>query len=144
MRHLFKRTDGWYDFTMRSEFIYTELFEKTAAGLLTDPIMEDVENTLCINPRAGDVMRNTNGVRKLRVALPGRGKRGSARVTYLYVEVGGHDLLPARIRKKQTRERHGCANNVARGVGGTLEGGVMMLSTTATLPAQEPISAVRT
>jgi len=74
---------------MRFEFIYTELFEKTAADLLTDPIMESVENDLCVNPRAGDVIRGTNGVRKIRVALPGRGKRGAARVTYLYVEVGG-------------------------------------------------------
>ncbi len=74
---------------MRFEFIYTELFEKTAADLLTEPIMEGIENTLCINPRARDVIRDTNGVRKLRVALPGRGKRGSAHVTYLYVEVGG-------------------------------------------------------
>lgn len=89
MHCLFKRTDGRYDSTMRFEFIYTELFEKTAADLLTDLIMEGVENTLCINPRAGDVIRDTNGMRKLRVALRGRGKRGSVRVTYLYVEVGG-------------------------------------------------------
>ena len=74
---------------MRYEFIYTELFEKTAAGMLTDDIMEGVENTLCSDPRAGDVIRGTNGVRKLRVALPGRGKSGGARMTYLYVEVAG-------------------------------------------------------
>jgi hypothetical protein len=74
---------------MRYAFVYTELFEKTAAGLLTDTIMEEVENALCIDPRAGDVMRETDGVRKLRVALLGRGKRGSARVTYLYIEVAG-------------------------------------------------------
>jgi len=89
MQYLFKRTDGRYDSIMRFAFIYTELFEKTAADLLTEPIMEGVENTLCINPRAGDVIRDTNGVRKLRVALPGRGKRGSARLTYLYIEVEG-------------------------------------------------------
>ncbi len=29
------------------------------------------------------------GVRKLRVALPGRGKSGSLRLTYLYVEIKG-------------------------------------------------------
>jgi len=74
---------------MRYEFIYTELFEKTTAGLLTDDVMEGVENILCLDPRAGDVMRETHGVRKLRVALPGRGKRGSARVTYLYIEIAG-------------------------------------------------------
>lgn len=31
---------------------------------------------------------DTNGARKLRVALPGRGKSGGARVIYIFVEVG--------------------------------------------------------
>jgi hypothetical protein len=46
---------------MRFAFIYTELFEKSAADLLTDSIMESVESVLCVNPRAGDVIRDTNG-----------------------------------------------------------------------------------
>ena len=32
-------------------------------------------------------MAGTGGIRKLRVALPGRGKRGSTRVAYLFLEV---------------------------------------------------------
>jgi hypothetical protein len=36
------------------------------------------------NPLAGNVIRGTGGVRKLRWALEGRGKRGGARVIYFF------------------------------------------------------------
>ncbi|HKW54313.1 MAG TPA: type II toxin-antitoxin system RelE/ParE family toxin [Stellaceae bacterium] len=39
---------------------------------------------LAYNPTAGDLVRGTGGVRKLRWALEGRGKRGGARVIYFY------------------------------------------------------------
>ncbi|MEO1264988.1 MAG: type II toxin-antitoxin system RelE/ParE family toxin [Pseudomonadota bacterium] len=39
---------------------------------------------LAYNPEAGDVIPGTGGVRKLRWALPGRGKQGGARVIYFY------------------------------------------------------------
>ena len=36
------------------------------------------------NPEAGEIIPETGGVRKLRWALAGRGKRGGARVIYYY------------------------------------------------------------
>ena len=39
---------------------------------------------LAVNPEAGVVVPETGGVRKLRWALPGRGKSGGARVIYYY------------------------------------------------------------
>ena len=39
---------------------------------------------LAANPTAGDLIPGTGGVRKLRWGLAGRGKRGGARVIYLY------------------------------------------------------------
>ncbi len=42
------------------------------------------------DPRCGVVIPGTGGVRKLRVAASGRGKRGGARVIYLF----GGDSLP--------------------------------------------------
>ncbi|HEX6373935.1 MAG TPA: type II toxin-antitoxin system RelE/ParE family toxin [Longimicrobium sp.] len=68
------------------EFVYLALFERTRKGVLTDAEMKEVEDALLANPRAGVVMVNTGGVRKVRAAQEFRGKSGSARVAYLYVE----------------------------------------------------------
>ncbi len=68
------------------EFIYLTLFERTRRGVLQDAEMKAVEDVLLANPRAGTVIVNTAGVRKMRAAQDGRGKSGSARVVYLYVE----------------------------------------------------------
>lgn len=38
---------------------------------------------MCDNPESGNVMQGTGGIRKMRFALKGRGKRGSARVIYI-------------------------------------------------------------
>ena len=39
---------------------------------------------LASNPTAGVVIRGTGGLRKMRVGLAGRGKRGGARVIYFF------------------------------------------------------------
>ena len=94
---------------MRKAFIYTEFFERTTGHLLTDSIMEDVENRLEADPRAGVVIKGSGGVRKLRVALPGRGKSGSLRLTYLYVEIKGRIyflfVYPKNARENLTAEQ---------------------------------------
>jgi hypothetical protein len=51
--------------------------------------VRQIEITLLTEPRVGAVMPGAGGVRQLRAALPGRGKRGGARVIYLDVEVRG-------------------------------------------------------
>lgn len=52
-------------------------------------IMDEAERSslvlfLAFNPEAGDLVPGTGGVRKLRWALEGRGKRGGARVIYYF------------------------------------------------------------
>jgi hypothetical protein len=39
---------------------------------------------IAANPEAGDLIPETGGIRKVRWALPGAGKRGGARVVYYY------------------------------------------------------------
>jgi plasmid stabilization system protein ParE len=65
------------------EFVYTARFDAAAADLLDDEAMRHVELSLLAEPRAGAVVAGTSGIRKLRTPLPGRGKRGRARVLYL-------------------------------------------------------------
>lgn len=60
-------------------------FERGAHGLLTEANNRWLDNTLAVNPAAGVVVRNTGGVRKIRIALDGRGKSGGARVIYYFV-----------------------------------------------------------
>jgi len=55
----------------------------------TRRIMDEEERGLLVdylayNPTAGELIPGTGGVRKLRWALAGRGKRGGARVIYYY------------------------------------------------------------
>lgn len=75
------------------EFVYTRLFLSSADGLLAESDFQDLEQRLVENPRAGVVERGTGGVRKLRVALSGRGRSGGARVIYLCVEKRGRVYL---------------------------------------------------
>ena len=71
---------------VRLVFIETSIFRKTAEALLSDATMRALEDMLLENPRAGAVEDGTGGARKIRVALPGRGKSAGARVLYIYVE----------------------------------------------------------
>lgn len=55
----------------------------------TRKLMDEGERALLVdylawNPTAGDLISGTGGVRKLRWALEGRGKRGGARVVYFH------------------------------------------------------------
>jgi hypothetical protein len=68
-------------------FIDTPYFSRGADALLDDDDIRELQQILNENPRAGDLVRGTGGVRKLRVAASGRGKRGGGRVLYLYVEI---------------------------------------------------------
>lgn len=68
------------------EFVYLDLFERTARGVLTDEELIALEWRLVENPRSGVLERHAGGVRKIRVARRGTGRRGGARVVYLYVE----------------------------------------------------------
>lgn len=45
---------------------------------------EELTDFLAYNPTAGEVIPGTGGVRKVRWALPGRGKSGGARIIYYY------------------------------------------------------------
>ena len=50
----------------------------------TDDELRAIQSTLVDNPEADDLIPGGRGLRKLRAALSGRGKRGGARVIYYW------------------------------------------------------------
>lgn len=67
-------------------FIETSVFTRQVRDLLTDEQYADFQLALAEQPLAGDLIEGTGGLRKIRVATSGRGKRGGARVIYYYLD----------------------------------------------------------
>lgn len=66
-------------------FIETPLFTRQLAECVDDEDFRAFQNELLRNPEQGDLLVGCRGLRKIRMALPGRGKSGGARVIYLYL-----------------------------------------------------------
>ncbi len=64
--------------------VETARFLKDASGLMPELDRPRLVEFIGANPEAGDVIPETGGVRKVRWALPGAGKRGGARVIYFF------------------------------------------------------------
>jgi hypothetical protein len=64
--------------------VETPEFLSATRKLMTEEERAVLVDYLAHNPTAGDLIQGTGGVRKLRWALEGRGKRGGARVVYFY------------------------------------------------------------
>ena len=62
----------------------TPLFVRQAAAVWDEAEREAFVNFIARNPAAGDVIADTGGVRKIRWARAGAGRRGGARVIYFY------------------------------------------------------------
>ena len=64
--------------------VETSRFLRQAAALMTEAARAELVAYVATNPEVGGIMPGTGGVRKLRWALQGRGKRGGARVVYYF------------------------------------------------------------
>ncbi len=64
--------------------VETPGFLREAGALLTGTARAELVGFLAANPEAGDVIAGTGGVRKLRWAAKGKGKRGGVRVIYYH------------------------------------------------------------
>ena len=97
-------------------FVETKLFTELVLDYLSDDEYAALQQSLVVNPEAGDVIPGSGGVRKLRWGVAGRGKRGGLRVIYflrrrndevwmltLYAK-NVADTIPAKVLKKIKEE----------------------------------------
>ena len=97
-------------------FVETKLFTKLVQEYLSDDEYAVLQQSLIVNPEAGDVIPGSGGVRKLRWGVAGRGQRGGLRVIYflrlrneeiwmltLYTKTVA-DNIPAKMLKKIKEE----------------------------------------
>jgi len=62
----------------------TPVFSREANRILGEQSHHQLIEFLGLNPESGAIVQGTGGVRKLRWAIPGKGKRGGARVIYYF------------------------------------------------------------
>lgn len=84
-------------------FIETPVFTADVKALLPDESYAELQLTLAARPMTGDLIPGTGGLRKVRWALPGRGKRGGARVIY-YWRMSHSQILMLAIYGKGTKD----------------------------------------
>lgn len=64
----------------------TPIFTRQTEKLFSEDEKRELIDFMAENPLAGDEIPGTGGVRKLRFAASGRGKRGGARVIYYFLD----------------------------------------------------------
>ena len=65
-------------------FTETAVFTRQIAKLLTDDDYRQLQQELLYNPAAGDLIKHSGGLRKVRWRSAGKGKRGGIRVIYYW------------------------------------------------------------
>ena len=71
---------------MKSVFVESSIFEKYRNEYLNYEEFRLFQAELMSNPKQGDVIQGTGGLRKIRVASKGKGKRGGSRVIYYFLD----------------------------------------------------------
>lgn len=84
-------------------FIELETFARAREALLDDGEFSRLQLHLLAQPEAGDVIPGSDGCRKLRWALKGRGKRGGARVIY-FLRLRSGEIVLVTMYAKNVRD----------------------------------------
>ena len=83
--------------------IETSVFTRQVRQLLSDEEYRELQAALVNRPTAGSLIVSSGGLRKLRWATKGKGKRGGSRVIY-YWAVMPEQILMLLIYSKSERE----------------------------------------
>jgi len=75
------------------EFIENPTFTRLVVGLMEDDDYTKLQLVLATRPDSGKIIPGSGGIRKLRWAAKGRGKRGGLRVIYYWRNSEGEIVL---------------------------------------------------
>ena len=96
--------------------IETHVFQRRADSRLGDEGRLALAGLLAENPEAGVVEPGTGGLRKVRLGMQGRGKRGGARIIYFYAQQNGVILLLTVYAKNESAALSAIEKKVLRRV----------------------------
>ena len=74
-------------------FVEAKPFTRRRPDDLTEEELREFQNYLLDAPDAGDIVKNTGGIRKVRWKLKGSGRRGGLRVIYYWHVLDSHIYL---------------------------------------------------
>ena len=83
-------------------FIETSTFTKLLSNYLTDEEYRGLQSSLLQKPDAGDLIKGSGGVRKVRWAPAGSGKSGGIRAIY-YWKKSDHEIWMLTLYSKSER-----------------------------------------
>jgi mRNA-degrading endonuclease RelE of RelBE toxin-antitoxin system len=85
-------------------FIETSVFTRQIGNLISDENYSKMQRFLARLPTAGDLIRGSNGCRKLRWKASGRGKRGGIRLIYYWIKTDDQILKLVAYSKTTTED----------------------------------------
>jgi len=85
-------------------FIEAPAFERIRERYLDDDQYRLLQAALMVDPASGDLIRGSGGIRKVRWAAQGKGKRGGLRVIYYWITRRNHLLLLTLYRKSEVSD----------------------------------------
>jgi hypothetical protein len=84
--------------------VETSTYLAMAAGMMDEAERAAVVNMIASDPRAGDLMQGTGGLRKVRIPLQGRGKRGGGRLITFFHDTDMPVFLIAAYAKNDLKD----------------------------------------
>lgn len=94
---------------MHMEIIETPIFTKRIGGIITDDDYKNMQIDLITRPNAGALIPDSGGLRKLRWAVPGKGKRSGVRIIYYWFRERNILLMlfvyPKNVQDNLTKEQ---------------------------------------
>ena len=107
---------------MEREFVILPDFDLQWERLgFSDDDLSILQEAIKKDPRLGAVIPGTGGVRKMRFAFRGRGKRGSARVLYIDIIIAQTVILLGAYAKNEQESLSGAEKHSLKSIVGLLK-----------------------